>query len=157
MLLNYKWPDFCYSLFHIKGALYLKDPLSYLTVFIFSMWSWSSLLVLYKLIDTFFGVILIKISKKKSSFLFYFVRIYILEWAIFRFPTNFFFWIFFHMTFTIHRTTGEGGGLLVPVYHFHPLHEHFSRVITAKSLHLHLASDRAWTGNLWFPAQVSNH
>ena len=41
------------KLFHIKGALHLKDLVPYLTVF-FGMWSCSSLLVLHRLTDTFF-------------------------------------------------------------------------------------------------------
>lgn len=39
---------------NIKGALYIKDLVPYLTVFILGVWSWFSLSVLHKLTDTFF-------------------------------------------------------------------------------------------------------
>ena len=68
----------------------------------------------------------------------------------------FFFYLgFLSRTFTNHRTAGEGGGhffnssLPLP-----PVHRHLdiSRVITAESSPLHIASSRTRTGNLWFPS-----
>ena len=73
----------------------------------------------------------------------------------------FFFYLgFLSQTLTYRRTAGEGGGHLIPHYHFHPLHRHLdiSRAITAESLPLHIASSRTRTGNLWFPsASRYNH
>ena len=45
---------FLEKLFQIKVALYLKDPVPYLAVFIFDIWNCSSFLVLYGSTDTFF-------------------------------------------------------------------------------------------------------
>ena len=62
---------------------------------------------------------------------------------------------FLSRTFTNHRTAGEGKGIsLSPHYHFHPLHIHLdiSRVITAVSAPLNIASNRTLNGNLWFPS-----
>ena len=44
--------------------------------------------------------------------------------------------------------------LLAPHYHFQPLHRHLdiNRAIAAESSHLHIASSRTRTGNLWFPS-----
>ena len=44
--------------------------------------------------------------------------------------------------------------LLAPHYHLHPLHRHLdiNRAIAAESSHLHIASSRTRTGNLWFPS-----
>ena len=50
MILKYEWSDLYYllkKLFHIKGTLHLKDLLSHFTVFIFGMYSYSSLSVLH--------------------------------------------------------------------------------------------------------------
>ena len=44
---------FLEKFFHIKGVLYLKNVVPYLAVFIFDMWSCSSLLPLYGLKNTF--------------------------------------------------------------------------------------------------------
>ena len=66
----------------------------------------------------------------------------------------FFYLDFLSRRFTIHRTAGEGGIYLAPLYHFHPLHRHLdiSRKITAESSHLHIASGRTRTVVLWFPS-----
>ena len=50
---------------------------------------------------------------------------------------------------------GNGEGIsITPHHHFHPLHRHLdnSRVITAESPPLHIATSRTRTGNLWFPS-----
>ena len=77
-------------------------------------------------------------------------------WILWIIQKHFFsIWIFFHEHL---RTTGlqvkREGISLTPHYHFHPLHRHLdiSRVITAESSPLHIASSRTPTGNLWFPS-----
>ena len=67
-------------------------------------------------------------------------------------------WVFYHDHSRITGPQGKGEGIsLTPHYHFHPLHRHLdiSRVITAESSPLHVASSRSRTGNL--RAQVANH
>ena len=68
---------------------------------------------------------------------------------------SFFFYLgFLSRTFTARRTAeGEGGYLLTPLYHFHPLHRRLEvkRVITVESSPLHIASSQTLTGNLSFP------
>ena len=64
-------------------------------------------------------------------------------------------WVFIHKHSQITGLQGKGEGIsLTPHYHFHPLHRHLdiSRVITAESSPLHIASNRTRTGNLWFPS-----
>ena len=64
---------------------------------------------------------------------------------------------FLSRTFTIHRTVGERGPIiLTPLYHFHPLHRHLDirRAITAESSPLHIASSRTRTANLCFPSKI---
>ena len=64
-------------------------------------------------------------------------------------------WDFFHEHLQITGLQEKGEGIsLTPHYHFHPLHRHLdiSRVITAESSPLHIASSRTQTGNLWFPS-----
>ena len=64
-------------------------------------------------------------------------------------------WVFFHDHSRITGLQGKGEGIsLTPHYQFHPLHRHLdiSRVITAGSSPLHIASSRTRTGNLWFPS-----
>ena len=48
----------------------------------------------------------------------------------------------------------RGRGRVSPFYHFQPLHRYLdiSRVITAESSPLHIASSRTRTKNLWFPS-----
>ena len=64
-------------------------------------------------------------------------------------------WVFFHK---LSRFTGHQGKVevisLTPVYHVHLLHRHLdiSRVITAGSSSLQVASSRTRTANLWFPS-----
>ena len=59
---------------------------------------------------------------------------------------------------SIHDSQGSKGrgksSILVPLYHFHPLHRHLdiSRAITAGSTPLRVAGSGARTGNLWFPS-----
>ena len=68
-------------------------------------------------------------------------------------------WVFFHDHSRITGLQGKGEGIsLTPHYHFHPLHRHLdiSRAITAESSHLHIASSRTRTGNLWFPSASRN-
>ena len=47
---------------------------------------------------------------------------------------------------------GRGRPFLIPLYHFHLLHEHLHihGMITAESSPLHMASCWTWTGNHWF-------
>ena len=62
---------------------------------------------------------------------------------------------FLSRTFTIYRIAEEGEAVsLTHLYQFQPLHRHLdiSRAITAESSHLHIASNRTRTGNLWFPS-----
>ena len=71
--------------------------------------------------------------------------------------SSFFFsiWVFFHEHSRITGLQGKGGGIfLTPHYQFHPLYRHLviSREIAAGSSHLHIASSRARTQNLWFPS-----
>ena len=64
-------------------------------------------------------------------------------------------WVFFHEHSQITGLQGKGEGIsLTPHYHFHPLHRHLdiSRVITAESSTLHIASSWTWTENVWFPS-----
>ena len=58
-----------------------------------------------------------------------------------------------HSRFTGQQGKGEATSL-IPLYHFHPLHRHLniSRLITAESSPLHLASKRTLTGNIWYPS-----
>ena len=68
-------------------------------------------------------------------------------------------WVFFHEHSRITGLQGKGEGIsFTPHYHFHPLERHLdiSRVITAESSPLHIASSRARTGNLWSPV-FANH
>ena len=64
-------------------------------------------------------------------------------------------WVFFreHSRITVLQGKGEGISL-TPHYHFYPLHRHLdvSRVITAESSPLHIASSQTETRNLWFPS-----
>ena len=65
-------------------------------------------------------------------------------------------WVFFHEHSRFLGQQGKGKGLcLTPLYHFHLLHRHsdISRVVTAESSHLRIASSRTRTGNLWFPSE----
>ena len=67
---------------------------------------------------------------------------------------HFFFsiWVFFHKHSLFTGQQGKGEGIfLTPLYHFHQLHRnlHISRVITAESSPLHIASSQTQTGNLW--------
>ena len=69
---------------------------------------------------------------------------------------NLFFYLGFiygHSQFTGQQIKGKGISL-TPLYHFHPLHRHLdiSRVITAESSPLHIASNLTLIGNLWFPS-----
>ena len=71
--------------------------------------------------------------------------------------SRFFFsiWVFFHEHSRIAGLQGKGEAIsLTPNYQFHPLHRHLdiSRVITAESSPLHIASSRTRKGNLWFPS-----
>ena len=64
-------------------------------------------------------------------------------------------WVFFHEHSRITGLKGKAESIsLTPHYHFHPPHRHLdvSRVITAESSHLHIASSRTRTGNLWLPS-----
>ena len=64
-------------------------------------------------------------------------------------------WVFFYGHLRITGLQGKGEGIsLTPHYYFHPLHRHLdiSRVITAESSPLDIASTRTRTGNLWFPS-----
>ena len=77
-------------------------------------------------------------------------------------PVNRFFYLgFLSWTFTNHRTAGEREGIsLYPNSHFHPFHRHLdiSRVITAESSPLHIASSQTRTGRTFgFQAQVASH
>ena len=45
---------FLRKLFLFTGAMYRKDLMQNLTVFIFGMWSYFSFLMIYELTDTFF-------------------------------------------------------------------------------------------------------
>ena len=59
--------------------------------------------------------------------------------------------VFVHVAFTIHRTAGErGGAFLIPLYHFHLLHEclHISQAITAESSPLHITCGQTKAGKL---------
>ena len=66
--------------------------------------------------------------------------------------------VFFYLGFLSRTLTIKGlqgkrvDNSLTPHYHFHPLHRHLdtSRVITAESSSLHIASSQTQTGNLWF-------
>ena len=65
---------------------------------------------------------------------------------------GFFFYLgFLSRTFTNHRAAGEGEGISLPPHYFHTLHRHLdiSRVITAESSPLHIASSSTRVGNLW--------
>ena len=64
-------------------------------------------------------------------------------------------WVFFHAHSRFTGQEGNGEGVyLTPLNHFHPLHRHLgiSRMITADSSPLLIASSRTGTGNLWFPS-----
>ena len=64
-------------------------------------------------------------------------------------------WVFLHEHSRITELQGKGEGIsLTPHHNFHPLHRYLdiSRVITAESLALQIASNRTRTGNLWFPS-----
>ena len=66
----------------------------------------------------------------------------------------FLFWFFFHQHSQITGLQGKGEVIfLIPDYHFHHLQRHLdiSRVITAESSPLHIASNRTRTGSFWFP------
>ena len=69
---------------------------------------------------------------------------------------NFFFYLGFiygHSPVTGQQIKGKGISL-TPLYHFHPLHRHLdiSRVITAESSPLNIASNLTLTWNLYFPS-----
>ena len=92
------------------------------------------------------------------------------SWCRFIFLLRFFFFVifevgfkivfFFYMGFLSHdihdsqNSRVRGRPFLVPLYHLHPLHEHWhiSQTIAAESSPLHIASGRTRTGNLWFPS-----
>ena len=62
-------------------------------------------------------------------------------------------WVFLHEHSRITGLQGRGEGIsLTPHYHFHPRHRYLdmSRVITARSSPLHIASSRTRTGSPWF-------
>ena len=65
--------------------------------------------------------------------------------------------IFFHKHLRFTGQQGKGGGAisLILIYHFYPLHRHFSRVITSESSPLHIAGSRTQTGEPWFTG--ANH
>ena len=61
-------------------------------------------------------------------------------------------WVFFHEHSEFTGQQGKGEGIyFTPLCHFLPLHRHLdiSRVITAESSPLNIASSRTRTGNLW--------
>ena len=93
----------------------------------------------FSFLPSFFSTIFLakgKISKSVSLFLRHFFSI----------------WVFFYKHSRITGLQGKGEGIsLTPHYHFHPFHRHLdiSRVITAESSLLHIASSRTWAGNLW--------
>ena len=63
--------------------------------------------------------------------------------------------VFFHEHPQFTGQQGKGEAIsLTPLYHFHPLHRNLgiSRVITAESSPLHIASSRTPIGNLLFPS-----
>ena len=64
----------------------------------------------------------------------------------------------FSRTFTIHRTSGEGGHFLSPLYHFHSLYRHLdtNRGIILESSSLHIARGPTRTVNPWFPNASPN-
>ena len=68
----------------------------------------------------------------------------------------FFFYLgFLSQPFTNHTTAGEEGGhVITPHYHFHPLHRHLNinRVITAERSPLHIGSSWTRTVNHCLPS-----
>ena len=65
------------------------------------------------------------------------------------------FWVFFHERSQFTEQQGKWEGTyLTSLYQVHPLHRHvdISRVITAESSPLHIASSQTRIGNLWFPS-----
>ena len=75
--------------------------------------------------------------------------------CFFYFHLFFFIWVFFHEQSRFTGQQGKGEAIsLSPLYHFDPLHRYLdiSRVITAESSPLHIASSQTRTRNLWFPS-----
>ena len=87
--------------------------------------------------------------------LFFIIVINFIIYLFFFFFLFFLIWVFFdkHSRITELKKKGEGISL-TPHYYFHPLHRHLdiSRVITAESSPVHIASSRTRTRNLWFPS-----
>ena len=64
-------------------------------------------------------------------------------------------WVFLlHDIYNYQDNRGRWRLSLIPLCHIHPLHKHLhiSRMITAESSHLRLASGRTLTRNPWFPS-----
>ena len=69
-------------------------------------------------------------------------------------------WVSFHEHSRFTEQQGKWDAIsLTPLYHFQTLQKHLdiSRLITAESSPLHIASTRTRTGNLCFRAHVANH
>ena len=110
---------------------YLQHIYLWITYFRYATSKWSIMFKYYFIISLIYCRI-----RRISSFLF-----------------RFYIWVFFDEHSRITGLQGKGESIyLTPHYHFHLLHRHLdiSRMITAQSPPLHLASIRTQTRNLWF-------